>query len=226
MPNDNPTPGRCNAKRGDGKFCANKPAIPEGFEGSNGRCKWHGGFAALRKNDTNVIVQDHSSATQTARRENHGLYSRYLRNTLRTAAEQAVFDDPETKKLDLTPEINLWRSKILGWQRNLNEGTTMLETNSDTFVSLESIIARGQVILDKLISTQAKLHPGALEHSGELRINIHVSGEARTAAAKLEMPDLEASQARSEASTNPLAPASESDVVEEDSPLSLLGDDP
>lgn len=189
MANLSPVEGRCNIARGDGTYCGNKPAIPDGLPGANGRCRFHGGFSKLRQM-SGLGSLDTSPEAQRAKGTKSGIYSRVLRRALRPSA-QLVFDSPEARALTIETEIALLRAKIADWEERRAAGETFTESNSATCKSWDDLIARGIALLDRALKTQLILNPnGAMQ--GTLEVNIIVHGST---APKMDLPELEADAA-------------------------------
>ena len=179
--------------------------------GGNGRCKFHGGYLGLinKTNRKAHLPQDEVLDQTQMARQRHGLYSAALGGLFRKARHQAIYNDPDTPKLDLTPEIRLWRTKIFTWQEMLSQGKTLFETDKGKFIDTEDLVYRGTLILNRLIEAQKKLHPEA-DATGELTVRLVMDEGTRAAVEELDMPDLEASHAE------PIAPVAQD--TEQDAP--------
>lgn len=202
MPSFEAIPGRCAAPIPGGGFCDLEPFKPLGEQDKLKctRCVHHGG---LEQYEASARAYK-KPATAKALSVTGGLYSRLLRSTLKTAEAQAIFDDPDTVKLDLKPEIAIWRAKLYDLHRLEAEGKKFFQHAEGTPpVLVDFLIRESQLILNRLIRLQYELHPNE-SSTGELVINIRVSGEAKAAAVKVDMPDLEADGERTDDSETPL----------------------
>ena len=190
--------------------------------GGNGRCKFHGGYLGLidvTQNKAHLPQDEVLDQTQMAR-QRHGLYSAALGGLFRKARHQAIYNDPDTPKLDLTPEIRLWRTKIFTWQEMLMEGKTLFETDKGKFIDTEELVYKGTLILNRLIEAQKKLHPEA-DANGELVVRLVMDEGTKAAAEDMDMPDLEANGTHDTTTAPPSANVDEPDDREPSLPNAL-----
>ena len=191
MPNPTPTEGRCNAKRKDGQFCANKPHIPNHL-GGNGRCKFHGGLAGGVKT---------KAAAERIRLNNlkHGFYAKRLETAFRDEKDRETFRKAP-READLATEIALVRTKIAKYHELLESGVQVIQTRDGTGVNdngevvlernvdVELLLARAIAILNRLVESQFKMHPESAR-GGSMTIRFVVEGGTMV---DEDMPNLEA----------------------------------
>lgn len=165
--------------------------------GGNGRCKFHGGFLGItpklppEERKAHLTQKEILDQTQMAKYR-HGLYSAALQQVFRKAHHQILYGDDSTAKLDLTPEIRLWRTKIYMWEEQMANGHTLMETDRGSFVELSEIVYKATSVLTRLIEAQKKLHPDA-DANGELTVKLVLEdAQQQKQVDELDMPDLEA----------------------------------
>ena len=192
MANPAPVKGRCNhpLRKQPGMFCGNKPMLPDHL-GGNGKCKFHGGMFPLLDMRKRIEDAEEFHLEKQSAKKRHGLYSDSLQALFRDAKAQAVFADDDTPKLDLTPEIRLWRTKIYQWEKQKQEGHTLMETENDKFISLDEVLYKAGLLLARLIKTQKELHPEA-DANGELTVRLVLDESSEKKVQEMDMPDLEA----------------------------------
>lgn len=192
MASSTPIKGRCNhpMRKQPGMFCGNKPVLPDHL-GGNGKCKFHGGLLPFLDMKKRAEDAEEFHLEKQDAKKRHGLYSDSLKALFRDAKAQLIFADEDTPKLDLTPEIRLWRTKIYQWEKQKQEGLTLMETEGDKFVSLDEVLYKAGLLLARLIKTQKELHPEA-DANGELTVRLVLDESSEKKVQEMDMPDLEA----------------------------------
>ncbi len=215
MPNATPVEGRCNAKRKDGTFCANKPAHRN--HPTNKRCKFHGGMSTGPKTAE-------GKAKTSGNGTRHGLYARTLRNSFPPKLRKLY--DQVSRGTDMSEEIALMRAKVAEFATMKAEGIETIDTGTKAdgttrTADVNGLLARAIQTLNMLTRSQHEMHPEA-GAAGKLSIRITVSGEAQKAAEQ-DIGDLEAGGASVEedGTEAPLPVASAEDEVD---PLAGLGE--
>lgn len=182
---DQPRPGKCNANLGNNRYCGADP------EPGATRCRVHGG------------------ANQAASGLRESLYTKRLRQSLKSPEDQKLFDEMP-KVADLSEEIRVARMRVLRYEEMLNNGEEWIWTHDNAGGKkplAQSIAEDGEAdvkqlqckalsvhdlhrdalqSLRALVVSQKSIHPGS-DLGGNLRVTITLAGPAKP---RLPIPDL------------------------------------
>lgn len=210
MPNPQPVPGKCNAKRKDGTFCANRPLWKDGAGG--GRCKHHGGANTGPRTQAGKERQLKAALV-------HGLYAKRLYASFASDEDKKLFKYAD-RSTDLSYEIALYRTKIAQFQTMIGRGETAIQKGVRADGTIETILVhdlldRATELLNRMTKNQQTMHPNA-GRTGHLSINIMLDPKS-VLEANADLPNLEAGVAMPK--TESVLGESSDEPSEEESPL-------